>query len=84
MSRIEVQNVPEEVHQAARRRAEREGVTLSAYVLGLLQRDLAALSNEEWFARLDSRPPQEVALEVVSALHASREERDARLREALH
>lgn len=74
MSFIQVKNVPERVHEAVRQRAAREGMTLSDYVLDLIQRDLALPSRREWLDRLATRRPVEV--DALAALDAARAERD--------
>jgi predicted nucleic acid-binding protein len=40
MGAIQVKEVPEELHEALRRRAVQEGMTLADYVLDLIRRDL--------------------------------------------
>ena len=41
MGAIQVKDVPEELHEALRRRAIQEGMTLADYVLDLIRRDSA-------------------------------------------
>lgn len=73
VSFIQVKNVPEPLHQAVRRRAAAEGMTVSGYVLDLIERDLALPSRREWLDRLVTRRPVDV--EVVTALDSARAER---------
>jgi hypothetical protein len=42
---------PEELHEALRRRAVEEGMSLADYVLDLIRRDLGLPSRREWFER---------------------------------
>jgi plasmid stability protein len=84
MGAIQVKDVPEELHEALRRRAVQEGMTLADYVLDLIRRDLGLPSRREWLERLATREP--VGLDrdaVVEALHAARAERDAQIDTAL-
>ncbi|MXY79907.1 MAG: toxin-antitoxin system HicB family antitoxin [Chloroflexi bacterium] len=57
---IQVRNVPDEVHREAKARAAREGISLSAYVLRILERSLGAPPIDEVLARLRSREPVEL------------------------
>lgn len=77
MSFIQVKNVPEPLHEAVRRRAAGERMTVSDYVLDLIQRDLALPSRREWLDRLASR--EAVDVRTVEALDAARAERDDEL-----
>jgi hypothetical protein len=74
--------VPEELHEALRRRAIEEGMTLADYVLDLIRRDLGLPSRREWFERLAGREPVR-NVDVLEALDAARAERDAEIDAAL-
>ena len=62
---IQVRNVPDEVHREAKARAAREGISLSDYVLRVLERSLEvppfeeAPPVEDVLARLRSLEPVE-------------------------
>ncbi len=84
MGAIQVKDVPEELHEALRRRAIEEGMTMADYVLDLIRRDLGLPSRREWFERLATREPVDLGPgAVVEALHAARAERDAQIAAAL-
>jgi plasmid stability protein len=76
MGALQVKNVPPDLHDAIRRRAAEQGLTVSGYVLELVRRDLAAPSQREWLAELAGREPVERA-DVLGALDAARAARDA-------
>ena len=78
MAAIQVKNVPEELHAALRRRAAEEGVTVSAYVLEVLRRDLQRPSQRAWLAQVMGREPV-ADVDVVGALDAERRQRDEEL-----
>lgn len=78
MGALQVKNVPPDLHEAARQRAAEEGVTISEYILTLIQRDLAVPSQRRWLADLSLREPI-IQAGVVEALDAVRAERDASL-----
>ena len=79
-----MKDVPEELHEALRRRAIQEGMTMADYVLDLIRRDLGLPSRREWFERLATREPVNLAPgAVVEALHHTRAERHAQIAAAL-
>ena len=59
MGAIQIKNVPEDLHDAIRSRAEEKGKTVSEYMLDLARRDLGKLTVQEWVARVRSRPGEE-------------------------
>jgi antitoxin FitA len=84
MGAIQVKDVPEELHEALRRRAIEEGMSLADYVLDLIRRDLGLPSRREWFDRLATREPVNLPPGAAAeALHAERAEREARIAAAL-
>jgi antitoxin FitA len=78
MGAIQVKNVPERVHEAIRKRAAAEGVTVGEYVLRAVKRDLALPTQKEWLARV-SRRPSVKGVDVVATLDAVRSEREKEL-----
>jgi plasmid stability protein len=85
VSAIQVKNVPPELHERLRARARAEGRNLSDYVRDVLERDLLVPSVREWLDRLAHDEPVSnlSSEEIVAAIHAGREERDAQIRRAL-
>jgi hypothetical protein len=83
MGAIQVKDVPEELHEALRRRAIQEGMTLADYVLDLIRRDLGLPSRREWLERLATREPVRGDFDVAEELRAARAERDAQIDAAL-
>lgn len=69
---LQVRNVPDDVHEALRRRADQSGVSLSEYVLREILANATKPSNADIFARL---APLRVDLgveEILEAIHADR------------
>jgi antitoxin FitA len=84
MGAIQVKDVPEELHEALRRRAIKEGMTLADYVLDLIRRDLGLPSRREWLERLATREPVDIERGVIAEdIRAARAERDAQIDAAL-
>jgi hypothetical protein len=74
MASIQVKNVAEELHRAARDRASDAGMTLSDYVLGLIRRDLQFPTRSQWLERVRGR--ERVDADVHSALEEERGRRE--------
>jgi plasmid stability protein len=85
VSAIQVKNVSPELHERLRARARAEGRNLSDYVRDVLERDLMVPSMREWLDRLAQDEPVAnlSSEEIVAAIHAGREERDAQIGRAL-
>jgi hypothetical protein len=82
MGAIQVKDVPQELHEALRRRAVQEGMSLADYVLDLIRRDLGLPSSREWLERLATREPVEGG-DIAEEIRAARAERDAQIDAAL-
>ena len=77
MAAIQVKDVPADLHRRLRERAAADRVTLSTYVLRVLERDAGKPSTREWLATLaDREPVREV--DVAGALAGARSDRDSR------
>jgi antitoxin FitA len=75
VSAIQIRDVPPDLHRRLRERAAANRVTLSTYVLRVLERDAGKPSTREWLNTLASREPVR-EVDVVGALHGSRADRD--------
>ena len=79
-----MKDVPEELHEALRRRAAEQGMTLADYVLDLIRRDLGVPSRREWFERLATREPVKLRPgQAAEMIRAERAEREAQIAAAL-
>ena len=81
MGAIQVKNVPEDLHDELRQRAENEGTSISEYVLRLIRRELSLPTTDEWFAMLKANPPlaSDAAPDVVAEIDEARNDRDAHI-----
>jgi plasmid stability protein len=75
MANLQVKDLPDELHDALRRRAEEEGTTLSALVTRLLRRELALPSTAAWLDELRRRPTHG-NVDVLWALDGVRDEQE--------
>jgi hypothetical protein len=77
MAAIQVKDVPADLHRRLRERAAADRVTLSTYVLRVLERDAGRPSTREWLATLAEREPVR-QVDVAGALAGARSDRDSR------
>ena len=81
MGSVQVRDMPEDLHDALRRRAANEGMTVREYLLRVIERDLSLPTMREWLARVADLEPVE-AIDVVTAIREGRVERDEQLARA--
>ncbi len=71
MSAIQVKDVPQEIHDQARARAEALGCSLGEYILSAIRKDLRIPLRAQWKEELLKRPVVEfdsdLALEILRA-----------------
>ncbi len=82
VSAIQVKNVPEDLHERLRERAEAEGMTIGQYVMRVIEHDLALPSRREWFESLRELEPVE-GVDAPEAVRQGRGEREEQLDRAL-
>jgi len=78
MKMIQIRNVPDELHQALKIRAVREGVTMSELILRELPAIASQPSLEEIMLRAQRRKPVEGIDSIPDILREERAKRDAR------
>lgn len=72
---VQIRNVPEKLHRELKARAAREGMSLSDYLMKILERAVERATPDEMRQRLADR---ESVSPSVSPADAVRAERDAR------
>ncbi|MFP3949231.1 MAG: FitA-like ribbon-helix-helix domain-containing protein [Gemmatimonadota bacterium] len=72
---IQVRNVPDDLHRELVRRAERSGKTLTDYIQGILEREVARPPREEVFERIAARSRVELTTSVSDVLRGDRPSR---------
>ena len=69
MAAIQIKDVPNRIHELARRRAESLDLTLGDYVLSLIRNDLERGDVKEWRQRMLARPvinlPKGLVIDVL-------------------
>lgn len=79
MRMIQIRNVPDDLHQALKIRAAREGISMSELILRELPRVAHRPTLPEVLARIRSRAPVEGLPSGAELVRAIREEREAEL-----
>ncbi len=79
MGAIQVKNVPEDLHEALRRRASHEGMDLQSYLLRVIQRELSLPSETEWLDQLRTQPTVTGLPAAAEMLQAGRADRERHL-----
>jgi hypothetical protein len=74
---IQVRSVPERLHRELVRRARANGQTLTDYVQGILEREVARPPADEVFERISARPPVELGRSAAELIHEERAARKA-------
>jgi antitoxin FitA len=77
MAHLQVKDVPEELHRELRRRVADEGVSMWAYLLDMIRRDLAVPSRDRWLERLRARESVDIGRPAAEVIAEGRAERDA-------
>jgi plasmid stability protein len=62
---IQIRDVPDDVHAVLRVRAAKAGMSMSEYLRSELINMTAKPTMEELFARIQSRPPNDVSLQTI-------------------
>jgi len=76
---IQVRNVPTELHEELKRRAKRRGQTLTAYIQGVLEREVDTLELDEWLERTMALEPVALAEPIADTIRRGREDQDGKL-----
>lgn len=71
---IQVRSVPEGVEKELERRASQEGLSLSQYVLRLIELDLAMPSKRDFAALLAQHEPVDLGISAAQLLEEARRE----------
>lgn len=75
---IQVRNVPDALHRELVRRARLRGQTLTDYLQGILEREVARPDREEVFERIRRREPVDLGMPVADLIREEREKREDR------
>ena len=74
---LQIRGIPVKTRDALRRKAGSKGVSMSQYLVDLIQRDVEKLPLDEWLALVRADPPVDAGRPAVDVLREVRDERDA-------
>jgi len=72
---LQVRDLPDPIHRELKRRARSQGETLTDYVQGILEREVARPPADEVFERIRSREPVDLGAEAAEIIREARGER---------
>jgi plasmid stability protein len=72
---IQVRNVPDSLHGELMRRARARGQTLTDYIQGILEREVARPEPAEVFRRIRAQTPVELPVPAATLIREERKER---------
>lgn len=73
---LQVKDVPADVHEEVRRRAQDRGQTVRDYLLDLIRRDQQVPTRQEWLRRVRQLRRIDTGPSAVELIGESRRERD--------
>jgi hypothetical protein len=72
---IQIRNVPDALHREIERRARVHGMTMTAYLQMLLEREVARPPADEVFDRIESHEPVDLGRSAAEIIHEERARR---------
>ncbi len=78
---IQIRGVPVTLRDKLKRRARKQGRSMSDYLIQLIERDLAVPTPDEFYARLRRRKPVVLDRPAAEVIREMREEREQELLE---
>lgn len=73
MAHVQIRNVPPDLHRELKRRALDEGVSLSDYLLRIVERETHRPTRREVLERLAALPSVQLGSATVDAVRAQRD-----------
>jgi plasmid stability protein len=74
VANLQLKAVPDDLHAELKRRATAEGMTIRAYVLDLIKRDLDRSAPREWLAQVEQLEPARTTQSAAELVRAARGE----------
>jgi hypothetical protein len=75
---LQIRGIPVKTRDALRRKAESQGLSMSQYLIDLVQRDVEKMPLDEWLAMVRKNPPVDLGgLSAADIIREDRAEQDA-------
>ena len=75
---LQIRRIPVKTRDALRRKAQSKGVSMSQYLVDLIQRDVEKMPLDEWIAMVRKDPPVDIGMSAADLLKEIHDEEDTR------
>lgn len=75
---LQIRGIPVKTRDKLRRKAESKGVSMSQYLIDLIDREVETMPLEEWIAMVRKNPPVDIGMSAADLLKEIHDEEDAR------
>ena len=75
---LQIRGIPVSVRDTLKRKAESKGVSMSQYLIELIQRDVQTMPLDKWIAWVKTNPPIDLGRPAADLIREIRDEEDAR------
>jgi len=75
---LQIRGIPVATRDKLRRKAKSKGVSMSQYLIDLIDREVDAMPLDEWLALVRSDPPVNLGVSAAELLREVHDEEDAR------
>ena len=75
---LQIRGIPVKTRDRLRRKAESKGVSMSQYLIDLIDREVETMPLEEWIAMVRKNPPVDIGMSAADLLKEIHDEEDAR------
>jgi hypothetical protein len=75
---LQIRGIPVKTRDALRHKAESKGVSMSQYLIDLIQRDVQTMPLDEWIAMVRKNPRIDLGRPAADILRELHDEEDAR------
>jgi len=75
---LQIRGIPVKLRDELRRKAESKGVSMSQYLIELIQRDVPKMPLDEWIAMVRKNPRIDIGMSAAELLREVDDEDDAR------
>jgi hypothetical protein len=75
---LQIRGIPVKTRDRLRRKAESKGVSMSQYLIDLIDREVETMPIEEWIAMVRKNPPVDIGMSAADLLKEIHDEEDAR------
>lgn len=75
---LQIRGIPTKLRDRLRRKAESNGKSMSEYLIGLIEKDVDALTMDEWIALVRRQPQAKLDVSAAELLHEAYEKEEAK------